>query len=119
MPMTLFGSQVALAWIASHLIEFLKKQTWFPFARYGAFWLNAITSAVTALVTAGAFTYAFAADGSFSFGGNFYSILGVLWNTVVQYALQYLFFKTTISPPPTPVLTKAEMNEQEKEGKSK
>lgn len=115
MPMSLFGSQVVLAWISSHLIEWLKNQTWFPFAKYGSFWLNSITSAVTALVASGAFTYAFAADGTFQFGGNIYSIIGVTWNGLVQYALQYLFFKTTITPPPTPVLTKAEMEKKEDE----
>lgn len=111
--MNLFGSRVVLALVASHFIEFLKRQSWFPFARYGAFWLNIATSAVTALVAAGAFTYAFAPDGSFSFGGNVYTIAGVVWNAAIQYALQHIFFKTTISPPPTPTLTKADIKEKE------
>lgn len=114
MPMSMIGTQVALAWIASHLIEWLKKQTWFPFARYGAFWLNAITSGVAAIVSAGAFTYTFSVDGTFSLEGNIYTIIGILWNAVIQYALQHIFFKATIAPPPTPVLTKAEMAQKEK-----
>lgn len=116
MPMSLLGTQFALAWIGSHLIEWLKQQKWFPFARYGAFWLNAATSAVTALVTAGAFTYTFTADGSFSLAGNIYTTLGVLWNAVIQYAMQHFFFKTTIAPPPTPTLTQAAMEKKEQEG---
>lgn len=116
-PMSMIGTQVALAWIAAHVIEYLKKQTWFPFARYGAFWLNAITSAVAAIVTAGAFSYTFATDGTFSLSGNIYTIIGVLWNAVIQFTLQHTFFKTTISPPPTPTLTKVEMKDREDEDK--
>lgn len=116
MPMSLIGSQVALAWIAAHLIEWLKYQKWFPFAKYGAFWLNALTSVVTALVAAGAFSYTFATDGTFSLGGNIYTIAGVLWNGVIQFTLQHFFFKTTISPPPTPPLTAADVQKKE-EGK--
>lgn len=104
MPMSLIGSQIVLAWLASHLIEWLKTQTWFPFAKYGAFWLNGITSAAAALVAAGAFTYTFTADGAFSLTGNIYSVIGVAWNAVIQYALQHVMYKTTIAPPPTPLL---------------
>lgn len=113
MPMSMIGSQFALAWMAAHLIEWLKKNPNIPFVKYGAFWLNAITSAVTALVTAGVFTYTFTSDGSFSLTGNLYSIAGTLWNAVIQYSLQHFFFKTTISPPPTPTLTKADIREKE------
>ena len=115
--MDLFLSQATIALFASHIIEWLKGQHWFPFAKYGEFWLNAVTAAIAAAVSAGAVQYTYESSGAFTMSGNVYSIAALIWKWVEQYSLQHILFKTTIEPPPTPTLTQAAMAKKEEDSK--
>jgi len=112
--MTEFESQVPVALLTTNVLEWLKHQKWFPFAQYGAKALNIVSASTTALIAAGALHYTFDNEGTFSLGGNIWTIAHTLWVAVVQYSLQHFFFKTTVAPPASPVLTKAEIEAKKK-----
>lgn len=100
-----FGTQFGTGLVMAHLIEWLKGQPWFPFAAFKAVWLNRITAAVAALVTSGAIVYSISEAGDFAFTGNIYTVGQVIWTAFVQYAIQHFVYKSSIAPPPNPVLT--------------
>lgn len=106
----LIGEQIPIAIISAYAIEWLKQQTWFPFAKMNALWLNRCTSAFAAFVTAGAIHYTFGANGDFSFTGNIYTVIHGLWSAAQQYALQHVVFKVAISPPAAPILVDSANN---------
>jgi hypothetical protein len=110
----LLGHQVQIAIILPYVLEWLKSKPWFPLIRANSLWLNRITAGVAALVTAGVLHYNFAADGSFTFSGNIYTMAHVMWAASTQYAMQHFVYKTAIAPPPTPVLTKTAIEAKEK-----
>lgn len=107
-------SQVTIAIIVAHILEWLKANPKIPFVRYGAFWINAIAAAGAALVSAGVLEYTFDPSGAFTMSGNIYGIMAWAWTAVQQYALQHIMYRTTVEPPPTPMLTKAETTQREK-----
>lgn len=101
---SLIGQQISISIITSHIIEWLKQQDWFPFAKTNEQWLNRVTSAIAALATAGAINYTFGTNGDFNFNGNIYTVLHGLWSATQQYALQHVVYKIAIAPPASPVL---------------
>lgn len=103
---------ITLAGIVARLIEWLKGQSWFPFAKFNAFWLNTACAGFAALVSAGAITWTFSETGDFSMAGNIYAIRHTLYLVVQQYVLQHFFYKSAIAPPPNPVMTKADIVER-------
>lgn len=98
---TLIGQQLPVAIITTYVIEWLKHQPWFPFAKVHMSWLNRITAAIAALVTAGAVQYQYGADGSFAITGNIYTVAHVVWSGVEQYAYQHIIYRIAIDPPLT------------------
>lgn len=110
-----FESQIPIALLTTNVIEWSKKKKWIPFAEYGARTLNAITAGVTALIAAGVLHYTFDNDGNFSITGNLPMMGHVLYTATVQYALQHFFFKTTVAPPPAPILTEADIEAKKKQ----
>jgi hypothetical protein len=104
----LIGQQIPTAIIASYAVEWLKTRPWFPFAKINVGWLNRLTAAVVALLTAGAVHYTFGANGDFTLNGNVHTLLHALWASTQQYALQHVVYKMAIAPPAAPVLVQAE-----------
>lgn len=103
----LIGQQIPTAIVTSYVIEWLKRQSWFPFAKANELWLNRIMSGIAALTTAGAIHYTFAPNGDFTLNGNIYALIHVLWATTQQYALQHASYKMLIAPPAAPILVEA------------
>ena len=103
----LIGQQIPTSIITAYMIEWLKHQTWFPFAKVNELWLNRVMSGIAALVTAGAIHYTFAPNGDFAFNGNLYTTIHALWAATQQYALQHVVYKIAIAPPASPVLVES------------
>jgi hypothetical protein len=104
----LIGQQIPVSIISAYIIQWLKIQPWFPFAKLNAVWTNRIMSGFIALVTAGLIHYTYGANGDFTITGNVWTLLHGLWAAIQQYALQHVVYKVAIAPPASPVLVAAE-----------
>jgi len=101
--MDLLTSQFTVAYIAAALIEWLKKQSWFPFVNVDTSKLNRVFAAAVALLATVGITTTFDSEaGVLTLSGlTLGNIAQSVWIWITQYALQQGAYKGLIKPSST------------------
>lgn len=101
METELLTSQITAGYAASTLIEWLKRQAWFPFATTDNAKLNRAFAGVMAFATAIGLHFTFDSDaGVLTIAGlTVANIAHTAWAWVQQYALQQFMYKSVVKRP--------------------
>lgn len=95
METELLTSQLTAAYAASALLEWLKKQSWFPFANANTAALNRATSIIFAFFAAAGLHYTFDSEaGVLTISGlTAVNIAHAIWAWIQQYAFQQAAYR--------------------------
>lgn len=113
-----FGSQVTLALAVSFVLQWLKKQTWFPWLSFETEKVNRLVSVFISIVAGFGVYFVFDhATGVLTISGlTLANLMHALSHAGEQFMLQHAAYRTVIAPP-LPGITQAIVREQTEEKK--
>lgn len=93
--------QIAVAYVSSLVMQWLKGKAWFPLLDYDTGKLNAIIASIVAAASGAGIYFSFnRTAGVLTIGGLHGSaIIGAVLHGLLQYLLQHLCYRIAVAPP--------------------